>query len=210
MTTKAIIAFYQYRDDALNTAAHLIHNEMDRHAAVFINPPVSMADFLVQCMDYDKKLFVRASRGKPGTLAFQVARTALENSLRLLGNYVNYTAKGDATIVTQSGFPSYVRRYSADTSPPPAPVDVRLIYGPVSGAVLLRYRPGRKRSMNQVEVNTVGPANEAEWKHYGTVSGGRMQLAGFTPGKLIWVRVRTHGIRGVLGNWSGTAELRVL
>ena len=95
-------------------------------------------------------------------------------------------------------------------TPPSAPVNMRLDHGPVSGTALLRYKPGRSRSMSEVAANTVDPTNEAEWKTRGTYSGGRAKLTGFTPGELIWVRARTVGLKGVVGDWSATVQLRVV
>jgi hypothetical protein len=35
-------------------------------------------------------------------------------------------------------------------------------------------------------------------------------MSGFTPGVVVWVRVRTVDLRGVMGAWSDPAQLRVL
>ena len=35
-------------------------------------------------------------------------------------------------------------------------------------------------------------------------------LTGLTPGLLLWVRVRTVGLKGVMGAWSDPAQIRVL
>jgi hypothetical protein len=39
---------------------------------------------------------------------------------------------------------------------------------------------------------------------------GKANLGGFTPGTVIWVRVRTVGLKGVMGAWSGPAKLIVV
>lgn len=192
--TKAITSFTHYRDADLCPVARAIHKEMSKHADVFTEPAVRMAELLAQCVDYEKKLAARADRGLPNTLAFNVARLALEVMLKVQGNYVNITAKGDPVIVELSGYPSYVRRYSANYAPPPAPVNMRVNQGPVSGSFLLRFKAGRRPSMNEVAVNTTDPTNEADWRSYGSFSGGRVELSGFTPGELVWVRARTMGL----------------
>ncbi len=44
----------------------------------------------------------------------------------------------------------------------------------------------------------------------GLFSGGTALLTGFTPGTTVWVRVRTAGIKGVMGAWSDPAKIMVI
>ncbi len=55
-----------------------------------------------------------------------------------------------------------------------------------------------------------GSSAAASWRAAGTFPGGRAELTGLPPGALVWVRVRTVGLRGVLGAWSDLAEIRVV
>jgi len=210
MNTKAIISFRQYRDGDFNSAAFTIHEQMTLNASVFTTPTVTMAVLLTQCNDYNAKLAAKATRSKADTLACTVARQTLAESLRLLGNYVNNTAKGDPTIVMQSGFPSYTTVRPVNDNPPPPPTDLRMSQGPTSGTCILRYKTGRTPSMNEVQVNTGDPKNELDWASRGNFTGGRVNLTGFTAGTIVWTRVRTHGIKGTLGDWSDPAQMRLL
>ena len=75
---------------------------------------------------------------------------------------------------------------------------------------MVRYRPDRQHSINEVQTNTGDPNSEGDWKPAGLFSGGKANLGGFTPGATIWVRVRTVGLKGVLGAWSDPAKIMVV
>ena len=47
-------------------------------------------------------------------------------------------------------------------------------------------------------------------KGSGLNGGGRAEMDGFTPGVVVWVRVRSAGLKGVMGAWSDPAQIRVL
>ena len=128
----------------------------------------------------------------------------------MLGNYVNSVAKGDPVTVEKSGFPSYETTRTPDTSPPAAPTNLRLRQGDLSGGILARYKPDRQQSTNEVQTTTGDPNNETSWQTKGMFQGGRAELNGFTPGTVVWVRVRTVGLKGVMGAWSDPAQIRVL
>jgi hypothetical protein len=134
----------------------------------------------------------------------------LEEVLGTLGNYVNTVANGDPAVVEQSGFPSYVTARSADTSPPAAPSNLRLRQGRVGGTVVARYKPDRQGSTNEVQINTGDPNTAADWHQHGIFQGGKAVLEDLTPGTVVWVRVRTVGLKGVMGAWSDPAQIRVL
>jgi hypothetical protein len=123
---------------------------------------------------------------------------------------VNGLAKGDPVIVTASGFPSYSTLRTPDTAPPAAPADLRLRQGALSGSLVARYRPSRPRSMNEVQINLGDPMDEAGWKPVGLFSGGTATISDLTPGTVVWVRVRTAGLKGVMGAWSDPAKLMVI
>jgi hypothetical protein len=178
-------------------------------AATFTAPPVTMANFQTVIDAADGALSKKASKATADNIAFDVARNDLESALTDLGSYVNIVAKGDATIVEASGFPSYQTTRTVDTSPPAAPQNLVLRQGDLSGSVLARFRASRDRSMNEVQTNTGDPGVEANWKTAGMFSGGKASLNGFTPGTTVWVRVRTAGLKGVMGAWSDPAKIMV-
>lgn len=209
-TIKAIIDFSGYTATELSPIAQVIHDKMTENAADFASPPVTMVALQTLVTTYDEKLVDRASRASVDILAFNEARDALEEALGVLGNYVNSVAKGDAMLVEKSGFPSYDTVRTPDTAPPEAPTDLRLRHGDVSGVITIRYKTDRQPSTNEVQVNLGDPNNAADWAMKGIFRGGRADLTGLTPGTVVWVRVRTVGLKGVMGAWSDPAQIRVL
>ena len=210
MNTKAIISFSEYSAPALSPVALAIHTALTLNAAVFGTLPVTLAALNTLINDYDTKLAAKADRSKTATLAFNAVRADLEDALGKLGNHVNTVANGDPVIVGQSGFPSYTTDHPTDDSPPPAPLDLRLQHAKHSGGMVARFKPGRTPSMNEVQVNIGDPMNEADWQSRGHFAGGRVELSGFTPGTLVWVRVRTLGLKNNPSDWSDPAQIRML
>lgn len=208
--TKAIIDFSGYTAAELGPIAQHIHDRMTANAAVFTTPPVAMADLQTLVTGYTEALADRGSNATEDVIAAREARAALEEALATLGHYVNGKAKGDAMMVEQSGFPSYTTGVVADTAPPAAPTDLRLRQGALSGSLVARYKPHRRPSTNEVQVNTGDPNLESAWQTRGMFQSGRAELDGFTPGTVVWVRVRTVGLKGVMGSWSDPAQIRVL
>ena len=209
-STKANIDFSVYTAAELGPIAHNIHDKMTANAATFTAPTVPMATLQTQIVSYDAKLIARASNAKSDIIAFNDARNTLEQTLGVLGNYVNGIAKGDSATVDKSGFPSYDTARPANLAPPAAPQNLRLAQGDLSGSIVARYKPDRQGSTNEVQTNTGDPNTEASWATKGMYQGGRAEMDGFTPGTLIWVRVRTVGLKGVMGAWSDPAQIRVL
>lgn len=207
---KAIIDFSNYTAAELGPVAQHIHDEMTEHAATFPSLPVTMVALQTLIDDYTAALAARASRASADVIAFNVARNELEHALGELGGYVNLKAKGDATMVSESGFPSYDTARTADTSPPAAPTDLRLRHGDVSGSIVARYKTERQPSTNEVQTNTGNPATESDWHTAQIIKGGKAVLSGLTPGTVVWVRVRTVGLKGVMGAWSDPAQIRVV
>ena len=208
--TKANIDFTGYSAPELGPIAQAIHDQMTAHAVTFTSPPVTMAAFQTLITSYDQNLVARASRATADVTAFNLAREALDDALAALGNYVNGLANGDPVIVEHSGFPSYVTSRTVDPSPPEAPADLRLRQGDLSGSITARYKPARQPSTNEVQVTTGDPNSEAGWHTQGMYQGGRAEMDGFAPGGVVWVRVRTVGLKGVMGAWSDPAQIRVL
>jgi len=46
------------------------------------------------------------------------------------------------------------------------------------------------------------PTLEGDWKLAGLLSGGKATLSRFIPGTKVWVRVRTVGLKAVMGIWE--------
>lgn len=208
--TKVIVDFSDYKAAVLTPAARRVHERMTENAATFGSPPLSMADFGLLVDAYEARLVARKSRSSADVLAYRTTRAELEVWLGKLGHYVNSVAKGDAQVCEKSGFPTYGTRSMPDVTPPAAPADLRLRHGPVSGGILARCKPARRPSSNEVQLCTGDPTDEAAWRHHGFFLGAKVLIEGLTPGVVVWVRIRTAGLKGVMGAWSDPAQIRVL
>lgn len=208
--TKVIVDFTDYTAADLAPVARHIGSRMTANAATFDAPPVTMAALATLIDTYEARLIARAGRGTAAILALNETRDELEARLADLGNYVNSVAKGDARICEQSGFPTYTTSRRPDPSPPAAPANLRLKHAGIEGSVIARYQSARRSGVNEVHTTTTDPNDEASWSQYGIFHGNRAVLTGLTPGSILWVRVRTVGLAGVMGAWSDPAQIRVL
>jgi hypothetical protein len=207
---KAVVDFTGYTAPELTPIATMIHDKMLANVAIFATPAVPMAELQTAIDDYAAKDAARAGHADSDELAFTVARHALETLLAELGHYVNGVAMGDPVIVDASGFPSYSTARTADYSAPAAPGNVRIRQGDLSGQWIMRYRPDRDKSMNEVQQCLADPNVEANWTRVGMFSGGKAQNGGYTPGTTVWLRVRTCGLQGIMGEWSDPAKIMVV
>ena len=98
----------------------------------------------------------------------------------------------------------------SDTTPPGAPANLRLKHSELPGGFIARYKPRKPNSINEVQTSTGDPNNEADWSQKGIIKGGRAEIMGFPPGTVVWVRVRTLGIKNIKGVWSDPAQIRIL
>ena len=209
-TIKAITDFTGESNLALKAIAEAIHTNMTLNAATFPNPTVTMVVLNTQITDYTTKLAATASRTPSDLIAFDAAREVLEESLRGLGNYVNSVALGSAAIVVQSGFPSYDTTRVPDYTPPDAPQNLRVTHGELSGSLIVRYKPERSGSTNEIQVHLGDPNDEAGWMQKLILKGAKGEITGLPPGVIVWVRVRSVGLKGVMGVWSDPAQIRTL
>jgi hypothetical protein len=208
---KAVVEFSGYAGPALAPAAQEIHDQMTANAVTFPTPPVTMLVLQGLITVFNQKLAAKASGATADTIAFNIARHDLEVALADDGGYVNSVAKGDPTLVSKSGYPSYDTAHTAPSAAPPAgPTNVVLRQGDLSGSLVARYHPDRQPSMNEVQTCTGDPTVEANWKHAGMFSGGKATVSGIVPGTTVWVRVRTAGLKGVMGAWSDPAKIIVV
>jgi hypothetical protein len=208
---KAITDFSGYAGSVLITTSQTIHDAMVPIMAQFPKCPITMADFQTLIDTCNTALIKKASKAIADTNAFNVARAALEgDGLAAIGGCVNTVAKGNETVILSTGFPYYETGSSPDYSAPEAPTNLVLRQGDNSGEAVARFRPKRRNSMNEVQTCTGDPNVEANWKTIGTFSGGKATLTGIIPGTTIWVRVRTLGLKNVIGAWSETGKIMVV
>ena len=207
---KAAVDFSKYPDGNLGVTAQEIHDTTNENAATFPALPITMAAFFGLLTAYQAALAESLKRGMDRTTLKNNARQALEDALGELGGYVNLVAKGDRAIINLSGFPSYSTEHvQSGGGVTFVPGNVRWKAGNLSGAATLRWKGDGKGSVYEVQTCTGDPNTEANWSYRGTYSGGRADLEGFTPGNMVWGRVRKVGTGGEVGGWSDPAQERV-
>jgi hypothetical protein len=207
---KAVIDFTKYTDAILPHTAKVILDAMTGASATFDAPPVTMAALGALITTYEAKLVAKASRATADVNAFKTAREALEDALAQLGNYVNLKADGDAAIVELSGFPSYGGDQPAPAPVPQAPANVRIKHGTVSGTIVVQFKPDRKQSISEIQLNAGDPNNEAGWVHAVSTKGAKATISGLPVGSTQWARVRTYGPGHLPGAWSDPAKITVV
>ena len=208
---KAIINYSTYTDGNLGPTAHAAHDGVAAHPGTFVTPMPALATFQTHIVAFDAALVAAlANPGHDTTLAKNAARAVLVTDLGTLAGYVNLIAQGNAAIVLESGLPSYDTMAPAPGPVRPAPTNLRLKQGMASGSMDVRYTQSVSTDPAELQTCTGDPNVEANWTHAATFPGGAGTLAGFTPGALIWVRVRSIGPGGEHGVWSDPAQLRVI
>ena len=80
----------------------------------------------------------------------------------------------------------------------------------MSGSILAHYRPDGNAASTKCRLTPGDPNTEADWKPAGFFSGGKATLSDSTPGTTVWIRVRTVGLKGVMGAWSDPAKIMVV
>jgi len=207
---KAFVDYSHYDDAALGSLAQTVHDRFVANPTVLTNPPIALATFQTQIDDYMAKLQAKTSGAVSDINAFEAARDQMLNALKMFANTVNSLALGNGAIIDLSGLPSFDTTRIPDITPPAAPQDLRLFHGELSGVIIVRFKAERSPSSNEVQINLGDPNNEAGWVQKALIRGGKVEIDGFPPGIVVWVRVRTMGLKGVMGVWSDPAQIRTL
>src|SRR5450432_982625 len=207
---KARTDYTKVSDGGLVGPSRAVYQGITNNAATFPMLPITMVAFLALIADYDDKLGKSMPGGEDRTTLKNNARTALVKALGMLATYVNLVALGDKAIIDLSGFDSYSTERSPSGDVTFIPTNVHWQDGIVSGDAVLRWQGDGKGSTYEVQSCTGDPTIEANWTYRGSFTGGRAELSGFTPGTIIWGRVRKIGTGGEVGGWGDPAQKRVM
>ena len=210
MSLRARIYFDELPSPELKTQAQIIHNGLAAHPDLFPNLPISLPDFQAQINDFNIKLQERQSGATAAVAALRQAHVALAQTLRTLGQHMNIVALTHPNWVERIGFPTYATRRPPDYTPPPAPQTLVLRHGTLSGTLKARFHPSRRRSVNEVQICLGNPDREENWTRACYASSSKADLQNLPPGALVWVRVRTLGLKGLFGPWSDPAQIRAI
>ena len=207
---KAVVDFSKYPDGGLTGPSKEIQDKMlVKNIASFTGATFTAAAFLALIDAWVSALGESLKGGSDRTTLKNNARTALEEALFELGTFVNLKAKGDQATIDLSGFPSYTTdRVQSTGGVTFIPANVRWEDGTVAGQAILRWKGDGTRSTYEVHTCVGDPNVAANWTDRGSFTGGKAVLDGFTPGTVIWGRVRKIGTGGEVGDWSDPAQIR--
>jgi len=136
------------------------------------------------------------------------ARSTLAQDLTLLAYQVQLTAKGDASLLTSTGFPLKQRApRTIVTDLPPAPARFRLSHGAVSGMIVVNANRVPGAGSYEVQMATADPTVEANWTSAGTYKNSRrIAVPGLAAGKVYSFRMRALNAAG-FGTWTSPESL---
>jgi hypothetical protein len=105
---RATTKFNAYTFNALANYGGAVYAAMLAAAATFPTPPITLANFLIDLTNYGTLITLWGPVGCRGShadyLNLVAGRALIEQDMRLLQNYVNQIANGDAPTVALSGF----------------------------------------------------------------------------------------------------------
>lgn len=88
-----------------------------------------------------------------------------------------------------------------------SPLNPRIQHGQESGQMILKVEPVKYAKCYGISICEGDPSLEENWRHYGVgVKASKLEVAGLTPGKVYWFRVRAIGSHGP-GPWSKYVSL---
>jgi hypothetical protein len=139
------------------------------------------------------------------------ARDTLTSHLQQLAYYLQMTANGDDALLASTGFDLRTPvPHTVITVPPPAPSNLRLKRGEVSGMLLVQVQKQTQATAYDVQTTSADPTVEANWGDAGIfMNCSRIEVPGLTPLKTYSVRVRAINAAGP-GAWTLPVSLVVL
>ncbi|HTA66110.1 MAG TPA: hypothetical protein VK753_11445 [Xanthomonadaceae bacterium] len=148
------------------------------------------------------------SAAKDSSLAVSVRRQQRANLVALLGklaHYVQVTGAGDGPTLKSSGFP--LQRTRQPVGPLPAPSNLRLVRGKVSGTLVARC--DRQNRAGCYQWRCAPTATPTAWLPIATTLSASATFDGLVPAMQYTVQVCVIGTAGP-SNWSDVAMVVVL
>ncbi|SEN77236.1 hypothetical protein SAMN05216436_12184 [bacterium A37T11] len=169
----------------------------------FPNPIPTVDDYTLLVNDYRTKHEAAAETGgKFEKTAKDLARLALEEAIKRIASYVNFTANGNANMLVSSGFT--LATQPQDNSVPAVPLWVRLRDGSQRGQFRMDIAPVRSAWEFEFQVsNTKDEMGNIVWGNevFATTRTRGTIIPNLQSVQTYWVRVRARNGRGQ-GDWS--------
>lgn len=197
--TQIALKLHGMKPDVLVTLAEDVFTRMTANVAVFATPTIPLADFQSSIEDLRIAQAATLLGGKAATATRNEKRRILEESLKVLANYVWNISRGNGDIIMLSGMPvrrQGPRRY--DFLPTPTDLRTESIYGE---AVIVRWKGISNAKSYEVEYCREPMAPDS-WVKSPIISASRTVVNGLTRKEEYWFRVRALGSQGVVSEWS--------
>lgn len=181
-------AKYKKREDELTKIIQRVLEHMENNT-VFPNPPAALADLKKLLPELQAALSNAEGRDKIMVSIKNDKKAIGLDLLQVLADYVTQTAKGDRTLILQSGFEVSSDRSGSNQPPSIEQLDVELGH---PGEVIIRIKnvTGIKAYIHQY--TTELPGANTVWVGEGS-SEGIHTFQGLTSEKRYWFRVVAIG-----------------
>jgi len=98
------LEYHKYGTSAIDTFSNEVKNGIFNNPDVFVSPPVSEADVILQQNTFNNTAADYTQYGITKKTAFIEAKTKLINTLDLLAAYVDTVAQGNVSVIALAGF----------------------------------------------------------------------------------------------------------
>lgn len=176
---------------ALNVAAKLDGNP------AFLNPPVKPADLKTAALNFNVAVGVCQDGTTEDTLHKNALKAALIALLDTLADYVEANSNNDPEIITSSGFT--LASTSKTTPAPVGTISINAINNASAGALNLDMNYGDNVWGFEVQTSTAPNVWVAAGYYTDPLN---VTVTGLTPGTLYALRVRVHGSKNQISDWS--------
>jgi hypothetical protein len=178
-----------YSDTELSVAATTITDNMTGNSA-FETPIPPLAEVKATIVSYLASL-AKAEKGSQDDRVIKNSwRAKLESQLKDLALYVQLTSKGDAVIISSSGF--YVNKKPSAVGPLAKPENVIIKMGANMGSVQVSCDAISSASFYEYEYAEVIQGGILNWVHK-TCTKHKMLIEGLTSGKQYTFRIAGAG-----------------
>lgn len=193
----------QSDDEVTGTIMDIVTAMTDN--SFFPTPAPPLVDVQSLLVGFQTAQAVAANGGKVETAAKSTARDILVESTHSLGDYIDRAAGGNLEKLLSSSYPLQKDRAPVDIQP--APANLRLKHGKVSGSIAAYCDPNTHRVL--YEWQTAAGASPTEWQIEPSTNSARSVFSGHAPGSWLYVRVRARVPAGA-GDWSSVIQIMVI
>jgi len=176
-----------------------------------IPPPFLNLEQLDQMNESFRELFHAAKNGDRVKISQRdLYRPKVQDGFIKLGLFVRAKAGDDPSILVTTGFEVRERapRKKRGSGPLPAPSNVKVKHGELSGVLLLKCSRVPAAINYEVQIVEGDASVESNWQPAGHfVGSSRIEIPNLEPGKKYFFRIRCIGAANAAGPWSTPVSL---